>query len=87
MATDPRSEHTIDLQSTGGHRRVSAEDGGQATGGVDHEVPAELAGVVHRAAQPTTPAQKLAIEREEKYLDGKFGKFYRDYRKKVRRWL
>lgn len=31
--------------------------------------------------------QKLAIEREEKYLGAKFGKFYRDYRKKVRRWL
>jgi protein-S-isoprenylcysteine O-methyltransferase Ste14 len=31
--------------------------------------------------------QKLAIEREEKHLDARFGKKYRDYRKKVRRWI
>lgn len=31
--------------------------------------------------------QKLAIEREEKYLDQRFGKKYRDYRKRVRRWI
>ena len=31
--------------------------------------------------------QKLAIEREEKHLDHRFGKRYRDYRKKVRRWI
>jgi protein-S-isoprenylcysteine O-methyltransferase Ste14 len=31
--------------------------------------------------------QKLAIEREERHLDARFGKRYRDYRKKVRRWI
>lgn len=31
--------------------------------------------------------QKLAIEREEKHLEARFGKKYRDYRKKVRRWI
>lgn len=31
--------------------------------------------------------QKLAIEREEKVLTEKFGKKYRDYAKKVRRWI
>lgn len=31
--------------------------------------------------------QKLAIEREERHLEARFGKKYRDYRKKVRRWL
>jgi protein-S-isoprenylcysteine O-methyltransferase Ste14 len=31
--------------------------------------------------------QKLAIEREEPHLDQRFGKKYRDYRKRVRRWI
>ncbi|MDP3898022.1 MAG: isoprenylcysteine carboxylmethyltransferase family protein, partial [Mesorhizobium sp.] len=31
--------------------------------------------------------QKLAIEREERHLELRFGKRYRDYRKKVRRWI
>ena len=31
--------------------------------------------------------QKLAIEREEAHLEAKFGKAWRDYRKKVRRWI
>ena len=31
--------------------------------------------------------QKLAIEPEERHLEAKFGKKYRDYCKKVRRWL
>jgi protein-S-isoprenylcysteine O-methyltransferase Ste14 len=31
--------------------------------------------------------QKLAIEREERHLEAKFGKRYRDYAKKVRRWV
>jgi len=31
--------------------------------------------------------QKLAIEREEKHLEARFGKRYRDYVKKVRRWI
>ena len=31
--------------------------------------------------------QKLAIEREERHLDQKFGKRWRDYSKKVRRWI
>lgn len=31
--------------------------------------------------------QKLAIEREEAHLEAHFGKHYRDYRKKVRRWV
>lgn len=31
--------------------------------------------------------QKLAIEREELHLDQHFGKKYRDYRKRVRRWI
>jgi protein-S-isoprenylcysteine O-methyltransferase Ste14 len=30
---------------------------------------------------------KLAIEREEKVLAEKFGKRYRDYAKRVRRWI
>lgn len=30
---------------------------------------------------------KLAIEREEKHLEARFGKKYRDYSKRVRRWL
>ncbi len=36
------------------------------------------------AAYATT---KLAIEREERHLEARFGKKYRDYRKKVRRWI
>lgn len=31
--------------------------------------------------------QKLAIEREERHLAARFGKKYRDYAKKVRRWI
>ena len=31
--------------------------------------------------------QKLAIEREEKHLEARFGTKYRTYRKKVRRWI
>ena len=31
--------------------------------------------------------QKVAIEREEKVLAAKFGKKYRDYAKRVRRWI
>ncbi|WP_306119968.1 MULTISPECIES: isoprenylcysteine carboxylmethyltransferase family protein [unclassified Roseitalea] len=31
--------------------------------------------------------QKLAIEREEAHLEARFGKTYRDYKKKVNRWL
>ncbi|WP_343045215.1 isoprenylcysteine carboxylmethyltransferase family protein [Oricola thermophila] len=31
--------------------------------------------------------QKLAIEREEKHLESRFGKLYRDYRKRVNRWI
>ena len=31
--------------------------------------------------------QKLAIENEEKILAAKFGKKYRDYAKRVRRWI
>lgn len=31
--------------------------------------------------------QKLAIEREEKHLEARFGKHYREYRKKVSRWF
>lgn len=31
--------------------------------------------------------QKLAIEREERHLDARFGKRYRDYAKRVRRWI
>ncbi|SDA45275.1 methyltransferase family protein [Mesorhizobium qingshengii] len=31
--------------------------------------------------------QKVAIEREEKILAAKFGKKYRDYAKRVRRWI
>jgi protein-S-isoprenylcysteine O-methyltransferase Ste14 len=31
--------------------------------------------------------QKVAIEREEKVLTEKFGKKYRDYAKRVRRWI
>jgi len=31
--------------------------------------------------------QKLAIEREENHLEAKFGKKYRDYARRVRRWI
>jgi protein-S-isoprenylcysteine O-methyltransferase Ste14 len=31
--------------------------------------------------------QKLAVEREEKHLEVRFGKRYRDYAKRVRRWI
>lgn len=31
--------------------------------------------------------QKLAVEPEERHLEARFGKKYRDYAKKVRRWL
>lgn len=31
--------------------------------------------------------QKLAVEPEEKHLEARFGKRYRDYAKKVRRWI
>lgn len=31
--------------------------------------------------------QKLAIEREERHLDTRFGKKYRDYCRRVRRWI
>ena len=31
--------------------------------------------------------QKLAIEREERHLEARFGKRYRDYAKRVRRWI
>jgi protein-S-isoprenylcysteine O-methyltransferase Ste14 len=31
--------------------------------------------------------QKLAIEPEERHLDERFGKRFRDYRKRVRRWI
>ena len=31
--------------------------------------------------------QKLAIEREERHLADRFGKRYRDYAKRVRRWI
>lgn len=31
--------------------------------------------------------QKLAIEPEERHLDARFGKKFRDYSKKVRRWV
>ena len=32
-------------------------------------------------------ANKLVIEREEKYLEGKFGESYLNYQRGVRRWL
>jgi protein-S-isoprenylcysteine O-methyltransferase Ste14 len=31
--------------------------------------------------------QKLAIEREERHLEARFGKKFRDYAKRVRRWI
>ena len=31
--------------------------------------------------------QKLAIEREERHLEARFGKKWRDYSRKVRRWI
>jgi protein-S-isoprenylcysteine O-methyltransferase Ste14 len=31
--------------------------------------------------------QKLAIEREERYLQARFGKIYLDYARRVRRWI
>ena len=39
-------------------------------------------------AAPTALAlQKLAIEPEERYLEGKFGRDYLEYKARVRRWL
>jgi len=32
-------------------------------------------------------ARKIAIEPEERHLEQRFGKSYRDYRKRVRRWI
>jgi protein-S-isoprenylcysteine O-methyltransferase Ste14 len=32
-------------------------------------------------------ANKLVFEREEKYLEGKFGESYLSYRRETRRWL
>jgi protein-S-isoprenylcysteine O-methyltransferase Ste14 len=32
-------------------------------------------------------ANKLVIEREEKYLEGKFGESYLNYRRETRRWI
>ena len=32
-------------------------------------------------------ANKLVIEREEKYLEGKFGESYLNYRRETRRWF
>jgi protein-S-isoprenylcysteine O-methyltransferase Ste14 len=32
-------------------------------------------------------ANKLVIEREEEYLEGKFGESYLNYQREVRRWL
>jgi len=31
--------------------------------------------------------QKLAVEPEEKHLEARFGKRYRDYARRVRRWI
>ncbi len=31
--------------------------------------------------------QKFGIEREEKHLESRFGKYYRDYKKRVNRWI
>jgi len=31
--------------------------------------------------------QRLAIEREEKHLEARFGKSYLDYAERVRRWI
>ena len=39
------------------------------------------------AAVAAFATQKVAIEREEKVLAEKFGKRYRDYAKRVRRWI
>ena len=32
-------------------------------------------------------ANKIVIEREEEYLEGKFGESYSSYRRETRRWL
>lgn len=49
-----------------------------ATGVLWFLIAAPLSGLV---------VQKLAIEREERHLQARFGKKWRDYSKKVRRWI
>ena len=47
-------------------------------------------GAGHRRACRLSAAyatQKLAIEREERHLQARFGKRYIDYAKRVRRWI
>ena len=39
------------------------------------------------AAPAALALQKFAIEPEERYLEGKFGGDYLDYKARVRRWL
>jgi len=49
-----------------------------ATGALWFLIVAPLSGII---------VQKLAIEREERHLEARFGKKWRDYSKKVRRWF
>jgi protein-S-isoprenylcysteine O-methyltransferase Ste14 len=46
-----------------------------------------MAWFLHLAFAASFATSKLAIEREEKVLAEKFGKKFRDYAKRVRRWI
>ncbi len=47
----------------------------------------EIAWFLPLALIARLPDAELAIEREERHLDQHFGKRYRDYAKRVRRWI
>lgn len=46
-----------------------------------------IAWFVPAALAAAFATQKLAIEREERHLEARFGRRWRDYAKKVRRWI
>ena len=46
-----------------------------------------IAWLIALAPAAAFATQKLAIEREERHLEARFGKKFRDYARKVRRWI